>query len=129
GGTGYGHGVNVGRSKNLLGPYENCPYNPVMRQTDPQASIQRAGHGKLVQTQKGDWWMVYLCGRPNQGNYTTVGRETALDPVRWTEDGWFIVNEGKGPSTVQTVPDLEEYLFERSTLDGFDEEKLGLEWE
>ncbi|MEF9960838.1 MAG: glycoside hydrolase family 43 protein [Niameybacter sp.] len=129
GGTGYGHGVNVGRSKNLLGPYENCPYNPVMRQTDPQASIQRAGHGKLVQTQKGDWWMVYLCGRPNQGNYTTVGRETALDPVSWTEDGWFIVNEGKGPSTVQTVPDLEEYLFERSTLDGFDEEKLGLEWE
>lgn len=129
GGTGYGHGVNVGRSKNLLGPYENCPYNPVMRQTDTNGSIQRSGHGKLVQTQKGDWWMVYLCGRPNQGSYTTVGRETALDPVRWTADGWFIVNEGKGPSTVQAVPDLEEHLFERKTYDDFDEEKLGLEWE
>ncbi|MCG4811542.1 family 43 glycosylhydrolase, partial [Faecalibacillus intestinalis] len=35
GGTGYGHGINVGRSKNFYGPYECSPYNPVMRQKDP----------------------------------------------------------------------------------------------
>ena len=89
GGTGYGHGINVGRSKNFYGPYECSPYNPVMRQKDPTAPIQRAGHGKLVQDQNGQWWCYYLCGRPNEGNYTTVGRESALDPVQWTEDGWF----------------------------------------
>ena len=95
GGTGYGHGINMARSKELYGEYENSPYNPVMRQLDPTAPIQRAGHGKLVQDQNGQWWCYYLCGRPNQGNYTTIGRESALDPVQWTEDGWFTINNGK----------------------------------
>lgn len=129
GGTGYGHGINVARSKNLYGPYESSPYNPIMRQKDPTAKIQRAGHGKLVQTQNGDWWMAYLCGRPNEGNYTTVGRESALDPVRWTEDGWFVVNEGNGPSTTQQAPDLDECIFERNTFDDFNQHKLALDWE
>lgn len=129
GGTGYGHGINVARSRNLFGPYEECPYNPVIRQKDPNAPIQRAGHGKLVQTQNGDWWMYYLLGRPNCGNYTTIGRESGLDPVTWTEDGWFIVNEGKGPSTVQVAPNLPECKFERNLFDDFNEEELNLEWE
>lgn len=129
GGTGYGHGINVARSKNLLGPYELSPYNPVMRQLDPEALIQRAGHGKLVQTQDGDWWMVYLCGRRNQGKYTTVGRETALDHVTWTEDGWFKVNDGKGPSETATCPNLPNHPFETKTKDDFDIDTLALTWE
>lgn len=40
GGTGYGHGINVGRSKNFYGPYECSPYNPVMRQKDPAAPFR-----------------------------------------------------------------------------------------
>ena len=48
----------------------------------------------------------YLCGRRNKGNYTTLGRETALDPVTWTDDGWFLINEGKGPSENQDGPEL-----------------------
>ncbi len=129
GGTGYNHGINVARSRELFGEYENSPYNPVMRQRDPEAPIQRAGHGTLVQDQKGKWWCYYLCGRPNEGRYTTVGRETALDPVEWTGDGWFTVNNGNGPSLTQTVPDLPECVFSRNTFDDFDSEKLNLEWE
>ncbi len=129
GGTGYGHGINVARSTSLYGEYENSPYNPVMRQLDPDAPIQRAGHGKLVQDQNGKWWCYYLCGRPNEGMHTTIGRETALDPVQWTDDGWFTVNEGKGPSTEQTAPDLPECVFERNLKDDFDAETLNLEWE
>lgn len=129
GGTGYGHRISVGRSKNLYGPYESSPYNPVMTQSNPDAKIQRAGHGKLVQTQNGDWWVLYLCGRPNEGRYTTVGRETSLDPVKWTEDGWFIVNDGKGPSEIQQVPDLPEFIVPNNNFDDFDSEKLDLKWE
>ena len=109
GGTGYGHGINIARSRELFGEYEPCPYNPVMRQTDPAAFLQRCGHGKLVETQNGDWWCVYLCSRRNGGNYTTLGRETALDPVTWTDDGWFLINGGNGPSLEQTAPALEEF--------------------
>lgn len=129
GGTGYGHGINVGRSKNLFGPYESSPYNPLMRQFDVDASIQRVGHGKLVQTQNGDWWIYYLMGRPNQGNYTTVGRETGFDPVTWLEDDWFIINDRKGPSVEQTAPALNQHPFERWTRDDFDNDKLNMNWE
>jgi xylan 1,4-beta-xylosidase len=129
GGTGYGHRVSIARAQNLYGPYEACPFNPVMKQNNPEAPIQRTGHGKLVQTQKGDWWLLYLCGRPNQGNFTTIGRETALDPVRWTEDGWFVVNEGRGPSVIQQAPDLPEYQTAEVNCDHFDSARLSLEWQ
>lgn len=47
GGTGDGHQVSVARAKTLFGPYERCPYNPIMRQKDPQGYLQRCGHAKL----------------------------------------------------------------------------------
>lgn len=128
GGTGYGHMISVARARDIYGPYEVCPYNPVMTQTNPEGKIQRAGHGKLVQTQNGDWWAMYLCGRMNEGRYTTLGRETSLDPVTWTDDGWFKINDLKGPSEIQTAPDLPETIYEEKTLDDFNEEKLALDW-
>jgi alpha-N-arabinofuranosidase len=104
GGTGPGHRVTVSRSKELFGNYEPCPYNPIMRQEDPDAAIQRCGHGDLVETQDGRWYMVYLCGRTVGDGYSILGRETALDPVTWTADGWPIVNNLKGPSAMQVKP-------------------------
>ncbi len=130
GGTGYGHGINVARSKELFGEYEVCPYNPVMRQLDHEKPIQRTGHGKLVDDGKGNWWAYYLCGRRNMGNYTTLGRETALDPVTWTDDGWFLINNGNGPGEVQTAPDLPPFEGEgKEFSDDFDSGSLCLEWE
>lgn len=146
GGTGYGHGINVGRSKSLFGPYEPSPYNPLMRQFDPDAPIQRTGHGKLIEDSNGDWWVYYLMGRPNRGMktadkgpkpgevrvpgaYTTVGRETGLDPVRWLSDGWFVINEGKGPSTIQNAPDLAQTVYPKWERDDFDSETLDVHWE
>lgn len=130
GGTGYGHGINVARSKELFGEYEECPYNPIMRQTDPSKLIQRAGHGKLVDDTNGDWWALYLCGRRNGGNYTTLGRETALDMVSWTDDGWFLINDGNGPSEEQHAPEFADSDEKNNKFfDDFDLNKLSLEWE
>ena len=128
GGTGYGHGINIARSKSLYGHYEECPYNPVLRQTDPNAPIQRSGHGDLVETQNGEWWCTYLCGRPNRGRYTTVGRETGLDPVYWTDDGWFVINDRK-PSTEQNMPDLPVVEYNKNTYYDFSNGELSLDWE
>ena len=115
GGTGMGHRISVSRSKELMGPYETCPYNPIMRQMDEEAAIQRAGHGKPVQTQHGEWYMVYLCGRLVDNQYTILGRETALDPITWTADGWPLVNQLKGPSVLQKRPNLEQTKWEENT--------------
>lgn len=115
GGTGPGHRVTVSRSKSLMGVYEPCPYNPIMRQKDEGAAIQRCGHGDLVETPDGKWYMVYLCGRKIGDEYSILGRETALDPVTWTKDGWPIVNDLKGPSVMQVklYPYLDNSMLKR----------------
>lgn len=121
GGTGMGHRVTVARSKTLMGRYEPCPYNPILRQWNENAPIQRAGHGKPVQTQNGDWYMFYLCGRCIDGRYSILGRETALDPIEWTADGWPVVNGLNGPSVLQKKPVVGEPPFMEPAL--WEEEK------
>ena len=113
GGTGEGHRITVARSRSLMGNYEACPYNPIMRQMDKKAAIQRAGHGKPVCTQNGEWYMVYLCGRMIGDGYSMLGRETALDPITWTADGWPLVNGGNGPSVLQKKPNLPQQTTEK----------------
>lgn len=127
GGTGPGHRISVSRSKTLFGNYEPCPYNPIMRQTDEKAGIQRAGHGKPVQTQHGEWYMVYLCGRQIDGKYSMLGRETAMDPITWNSDGWPMVNNLQGPSVLQKKPKLQEYIPEE-IADDFEKGILSPNW-
>ncbi|WP_097014676.1 family 43 glycosylhydrolase [Anaerocolumna aminovalerica] len=128
GGTGPGHRITVARSGTLFGNYEPCPYNPIMAQWDEKAGIGRCGHGKPVQTQNGEWYMVYLCGRMIGDGYTILGRETALDPIQWTLDGWPIVNGLKGPSTLQKKPNLPECIWDNRDFDDFDDDSLSVDW-
>ena len=104
GGTGMGHRITVARSKSLKEPFVPCPYNPIMRQTDPNALIQRCGHGKPVSTPDGRWFIAYLCGRMPDQKHTLLGRETALDEIVWTADGWPLINNGDGPSVMAKKP-------------------------
>lgn len=108
GGTGKGHMITVARSKNLYGPYEECPYNPIMTQKDSAGVLQCCGHGKPVQTADGRWFIVYLCSRLIDDKWGMLGRETCLDEIVWTPDGWPVVNRGKGPSYMRKAP-LESY--------------------
>jgi xylan 1,4-beta-xylosidase len=124
GGTGPGHQITVARSKQLFGNYEPCPYNPIMNQADLTAPIMRCGHGKPVQTQNGEWFMVYLSARMIDRSYSLLGRETALDPITWTLDGWPIVNSLRGPSVLQKKPNLTFYPF----CKGEDDWKVSKEW-
>lgn len=103
GGTGAGHMETVARSRRLLGPYEPCPHNPILGRREMDAPIRRSGHGKPFTTPDGRWYMAYLCGR-DAGGVTMLGRETALDPMTWTADGWPMVNGLRGPSCLQKFP-------------------------
>ena len=106
GGTGMGHRISVARSRSLMGVYESCPYNPILRQWDENRQLQCCGHGMPVDTPEGDWYMVYLCTRPGESGYAMQGRETAIDPIVWTSDGWPLVNQLKGPSDLQKMPEI-----------------------
>jgi xylan 1,4-beta-xylosidase len=103
GGTGENHRISVARSATLFGTYERCPYNPVLTQAPGEPYLHRCGHGKPFRTGAGRWYIAYLCSRKPQG-YSLLGRETAIDPLTWTEDGWPIVNGGRGASALQKRP-------------------------
>jgi xylan 1,4-beta-xylosidase len=109
GGTGWGHAVTMARSRKLIGPYELHPDGYVLSSRHrPDVELQRAGHADLVETQAGETYMVYLCGRPlrNRGR-CTLGRETAIQKMVWGEDDWLRTLDGKGLPTIDTpAPEL-----------------------
>ncbi|MDB4914915.1 MAG: xynB 2 [Gemmatimonadetes bacterium] len=105
GGTGWGHAVTMARSGAINGPYELHPDTYILSSRNrPDVELQRAGHADLVETQDGDIYMVYLCGRPlrNRGR-CTLGRETAIQRMVWGADGWLRTNDRLG--TAETVAD------------------------
>lgn len=115
GGTGDGHMITVARSRSLDEPFENCPYNPLLTQTDPSAYLQRTGHGKFFVGPDDEWYVVHLCSRKNGGKYSLLGRETAIQKVTWTDDEWPIINDGNGPlneiEVSYEIPDKENSLY------------------
>ena len=128
GGIYNGHHQLIGRSKSVYGPFEFSPHNPFIAQLDPKAAIQHQGHAKLVETQNGEWWTVYLCQRRIQG-FSQLGRETGLDRVDWRADGWPLLNGGKGPSATNTIPNLPVTPQKNATSDEFAAAALGVQWE
>ena len=131
GGTEYGHMVTMARSSSPWGTFEPCPRNPILTHRNRGASpIQGTGHGDLVETQDGSWWIVFLAFRCAQyQNYHHLGRETFLAPVTWDADGWPVVN---GSSTVELEMEadgLVPHLFPASPArDDFDSATLALSW-
>jgi alpha-N-arabinofuranosidase len=95
GGTSYDHSLTVARSRSPWGPFEPCPHNPIFTHRDrPDEPIQALGHGDLVQTPDGHWFIVLLGIRPSGHRVHHIGRETFLAPVTWSHDGWPVVNGG-----------------------------------
>lgn len=104
GGTGPGHQINVARAEKLEGPYTPCPYNPLMSRAGREGTIQRTGHGKPIQTQNGEWYIAYLGSRQYEKGFSALGRETFLDKLEWTAEGWPLINGNKGPSALAERP-------------------------
>lgn len=149
GGTGYGHSVTMGRSKEVWGPYEGDPKNPILtsipgdfyerhdpdhlkpKYFNPESVLQKSGHGSYVETQLGEVYMVHLTSRPFVPELRcTLGRETAIQKMKWTDDGWLrmyddsnlakeYVEESKLPEfKMPQIPDF----------DDFDGEELGIQY-
>lgn len=103
GGTEHAHMITIARSKNIYGPYESNPDNPILthcNQLGQLNPIQGTGHADIVEAPDGSWWLVCLAFRPQFGMNHLTGRETYLAPVEWNEEGWPVVN---GNGTIQSV--------------------------
>ncbi len=130
GGTEYDHAATMARSRSLFGPYEVDPMNPILTSDkSDEDQLQKAGHGCLVETQNGEWYMAHLCGRPVIDKKCILGRETAIQKCYWTDDDWLRIENGPNPSKEVPAPDLP--VSEAVTIplhDDFNEETLALHW-
>lgn len=123
GGTMYNHGVRLARSKSVFGPFE-ADESPIITARDNKESpLQRTGHGSIFETDGGQVFMAYLCGRPiSEKRRCILGRETCIAELIWTKDGWLrLKNGGVVPPLeyrvnlqevkVSTPPEHEEFDF------------------
>lgn len=118
GGTGYEHAATCARSKNLFGPYEIHPTNPLISSYGyNNLKIKKAGHASWCETEDGKSYLVYLCGRPLPGMLNCpLGRETSIAELTWKDD-WPYVMQPDG--TLQnTPPEYVEVPIEVNTLPG-----------
>ncbi|KRM12382.1 glycoside hydrolase family 43 protein [Paucilactobacillus suebicus] len=106
GGTEAGHQVTVARSKNVTGPYELDPQNPMLTSRDnPKLPLQNAGHASIVRDDNDNWYMAHLTTRPLKDDVTLLGRESAIQNVYWTDDDWLRLSNGTNqPDDYYTVP-------------------------
>lgn len=117
GGTKYDHQSTIARSKDLFGPYEVHPENPLISSfAHPRNPLQKAGHSSIVQTHTDEWFLVHLTGRPlpREGHalldprgFCPLGRETAIQRLEWRE-GWPYVVGGNQPSLEIEGPNIPE---------------------
>jgi xylan 1,4-beta-xylosidase len=133
GGTGWGHAVTMARSRKIMGPYEVHPDTYILSARNrPDVELQRAGHADLVETQDGETYMVYLCGRPlrNRGR-CTLGRETAIQKMVWGSDDWLRTLNGQGLPTLETpAPKLDAHPFPSvPSRNDFDSPQLPIEFQ
>ena len=107
GGTDWNHGISMARSRVIIGPYELDPQSSVLTsRDDPSLALQKAGHGELVETPHGEWYLAHLASRPvGPQRRCVLGRETCLQRVVWSDDGWLrLAHGGFHPATQVPAP-------------------------
>ncbi|QMV43989.1 glycoside hydrolase family 43 protein [Cohnella cholangitidis] len=131
GGTEYGHAVTMARSSTIDGPYEIDPKNPILTSAGHEEwPLQKAGHGCLVQTPNDEWAMVHLVGRPIKDKKCVLGRETAIQRMEWTNEGWLQI-EGGGNTPHLDIQEfkLDEQSFPKEPeIDHFNSPTLNIHW-
>lgn len=120
-----GHMVIVARSRSVHGPWENCPHNPIVRTWSAAEPWWSRGHATLVEGPAGDWWMIY---HGYENSFRTLGRQTLLEPMVWTADGWPRATGGdlsrplRKPQGGKPGPDG------LALSDDFSRDRFGIQW-
>lgn len=119
------HMVVSARSPNISGPWENSPHNPIVHTYSKDETWHAKGHGTVLDDATGNWWIIY---HGYKNGYYTLGRQPLMEPIEWTDNGWFVVPEDV--KTDQPIPKrgLSTQHKPVSLSDDFQSEKLGLQW-
>lgn len=144
-GTGELHGQTIQRSRDIWGPYEmykadfmertaeNEAYSILTSRHHEDILLQKSGHCDLVETPEGEWYAVHLCGRASDRRNPAdvlrfagarrymLGRETAIQKMKWTEDDWLVMADGS------TAP--KEYVEEPAEISSAAKQGMETAWE
>jgi xylan 1,4-beta-xylosidase len=118
------HMVVEARAKSLDGPWENSPYNPVVHTWSRDEKWWSKGHGSLVEGPNGKWYLVY---HAYENGFWTLGRQTLLEPVEWTADGWL---KAAGYDVAKPIPKPGNAAVPHGMAlsDDFRHNKMGVQW-
>ncbi len=126
GGPATSHSVISSRSKHADGPWEFSPYNPIVHTQSRADRWQSVGHGRLVDTPDGKWYMTV---HSYENGYRTLGRQLLLLPVEWTADGWFRVRpEIAADSEIPMPVAGSSQMAFPDPSDAFSTPELSLQW-
>jgi xylan 1,4-beta-xylosidase len=119
------HMVTAARSRSIHGPWQDCPHNPIVHTQSADEPWWSRGHATVVEGPAGDWWMIY---HGYENGFRTLGRQTLLEPIEWTNDGWF---RAKGGTLSTPLPKPKGGKAGPSGFalsDDFSVNKFGVQW-
>ena len=120
-----GHMVIAARAKSIHGPWEHCPHNPLVRSQSTEEPWWSRGHATLIEGPNKDWWMIY---HGYENGFRTLGRQTLLEPIKWTEDGWFKAKGGDLSKPMKKPANISGVKNGLARSDDFSTNKFGLQW-
>ncbi|MEM6820362.1 MAG: family 43 glycosylhydrolase [Verrucomicrobiota bacterium] len=115
------HMVISARSTSPVGPWENSPYNPIVHTENRSERWWSKGHGTLIEDLKHQWWIVY---HAYENGYYTLGRQSLISPIRWTEEGWPVLDK----KNARELPSIQDSEWNSSWEDHFDQDTLSFHW-
>lgn len=117
------HMAVVARAKSLDGPWENAPNNPLVHTYKDSDKWWAKGHGSLIDAPDGKWWIVY---HAYENGFIGSGRQTLLEPVEITKDGWLKAPTGSAVQLPVKKPVKSQIIVQPyAHLNKF---RIGLEW-
>jgi beta-xylosidase len=119
------HMAVVARATAPLGPWQNSPYNPLVRTQSRHEPWWRQGHGTLIDDPDGRWWLLYT---GYEKGYTFLGKQSLLLPVEWTADGWPRIVPGATPTDVFHKPSGENVGHGMPLSEDFQQTGIGIQW-
>lgn len=114
------HMVLAARARDPRGPWKMSPHNPISRTMSREEPWWSKGHAQLVEDPEGNWFAI---SHAIMKNFRSLGRATIIEPVEWTDDGWFRI-ASKWPAGWEKPVRVDLPL-----SDEFDGPELGLQWQ
>jgi len=119
------HMVTVARSRSIHGPWQDCPHNPIVHTKNADEPWWSRGHATVVQGPNDKWWMIY---HGYENGFRTLGRQTLLEPIEWTRDGWFFAAGGTLLKPIVKPMQAPSGASGFALSDDFSTNKFGVQW-